>query len=221
MLKSKHSTLFVFMVALSVTAMLISNIGAFKQVVFFGTSIPGGSMVFIITYVLSDVFSEVYGYKASRFISNVGLGLNAFAVLIFQITIWQPAPAWFEGSEAFATVLGSTFRTWAAGAIAYYVGDFMNDRVFQYFRAKDGVGHRFALRAILSSAIGELFDSTIFTVLAFWGLWPVSEMASSIIALVIAKTGYEVIILPITTIITRKVKKYEASLLEVSEVTNG
>ena len=210
--KNKYSMLFVIMVALSCISMLVSNVGAFKQTAFFGSSIPGGSAVFIITYVLSDVFSEVYGYHASRFTAWLGFALNAFAVVMFQIAILTPAPEWFEGSEAFAMVLGSAPRVVIAGWIAYLVGDFMNDNVFRYFREKDGVGKRFAFRAILSSFIGEMFDSTLFTVLAFYGQWPAGEMVGSILTLVLAKTAYEAAILPVTSFVVRKVRKYESEV---------
>lgn len=217
MKKQKYSSLFVILVALSCVAMLVSNIGAYKQTAFLNWSIPGGSFVFIITYIISDVFSEVYGYKASRFTCWIGFALNIFSVGMLQLAIVLPAPAWFEGSEAFAQVLGNTPRVLFAGMTAYVIGDWMNDLVFKKLRDKHGTGNKFAFRAILSSFVGEAFDSTIFTVIAFTGLWPAEEMVSSIITLILAKTAYEVAILPVTTFVTKKVRAYENSL----EVQNG
>lgn len=210
--KTTYSKLFVILTALSSVAMLVSNIGAFKQTQFLNWSIPGGSFVFIITYVVSDVFSEVYGYKASRFTCWLGFALNIFSVAMLQLAIFLPAPVWFEGSEAFALVLGNTPRVLIAGMAAYVIGDWMNDLVFKKLREKHGEGKKFALRAILSSFIGETFDSTIFVTIAFLGLWPAGEMVSNIITLVLAKTGYEVIVLPLTTFVTKKVRAYEQSL---------
>ena len=217
MKKQKYSSLFVILVALSCVAMLVSNIGAYKQTQFLNWSIPGGSFVFIITYVVSDVFSEVYGYKASRFTCWLGFALNIFSVGMLQLAIWLPAPVWFEGSEAFAQVLGNTPRVLLAGMAAYVIGDWMNDLVFQKLREKHGVGRKFALRAIVSSFIGEAFDSTIFVTIAFTDLWPAGEMLSNIITLVLAKTAYEVCVLPLTTYVTKRVRAYEESL----EVSNG
>lgn len=209
MKKQKFSLLFVALVALNCVAMLVSNIGAFKQTQFLQWSIPGGSLVFIITYVTSDLFSEVYGFKASQFVMWLGFALNAFSVAMLQVAIWLPAPVWFEGSEEFAMVLGNTPRVFVAGMIAFVIGSWMDDVVFDKFRQKHGVGNRFALRAIVSSFVGELFDSTIFTVIAFYGLWPAGEMLSSIITLVLAKTGYEAIILPVTTYLAKLIRAYE------------
>ena len=217
MKKQKYSSLFVILAALNCVAMLVANIGAFKQTQFLQWSIPGGSLVFIITYVTSDIFSEVYGFKASQFVMWLGFGLNAFCVAMLQFAIWLPAPVWFEGSEEFAMVLGNTPRVFLAGMIAFVVGSFMDDVVFDRFKQRHGAGNRFALRAILSSLVGEVFDSTIFTTIAFWGLWPAGEMVSSIITLVLAKTGYECLVLPLTTYLAKRVRAYENSL----EVQNG
>lgn len=213
----KHSTLFVILTALSVISMLVSNIGAFKQNMFLHWSVPGGTIVFVVTYIISDIFSEVYGYKASRFACWLGFALNMFAILMLQVTIWLPAPEWFQYSEEFALVLGQAPRVLIAGMAAYVLGDWMNDLVFKKLREKHGQGRKFAFRAILSSFCGEAIDSTIFTVLAFAGLWPASEIVSTIVTLVLLKTAYEIVILPITVICVRKVRQYE----HFSEVRNG
>lgn len=213
----KHSNLYVILVALSVVSMLVSNIGAFKQNAFFDWSVPGGTIVFVVTYILSDVFSEVYGYKASRFSSWLGFALNLFAVLMLQITIWLPAPEWFEYSAEFELVLGQTPRILVAGMLAYICGDWLNDVVFHKMRQRHGTGKKFALRAIVSSFLGEVADSTIFTVAAFAGVLPWAEIPSTIATLVLLKTGYEILILPVTVVIVKKVRKYEQNL----EAHNG
>lgn len=217
MKNQKHSTLFVILVALSVVSMLVSNIGAFKQNAFFDWSVPGGTIVFVVTYILSDVFSEVYGYKASRFSSWLGFALNMFAVLMLQVAIWMPAPEWFEYSAEFELVLGQTPRILIAGMAAYICGDWLNDVVFHKMRQRHGKGRKFALRAIVSSFCGEVADSTIFTLAAFAGVLPWAEIPGTIATLVILKTAYEIIILPVTVVIVEKVRKYEHRL----EVHNG
>lgn len=208
-----HSTLFVVLTALSVVSMLVSNIGAFKQNAFLQWSVPGGTVVFVVTYILSDVFSEVYGYRASRFTCWLSFALNIFAVFMLQIAIWLPAPEWFQYSAEFELVLGQAPRTLIAGMAAYVLGDWLNDYVFQKMREKDGQ-KRFAFRAILSSFCGEAVDSTVFTLIAFLGVLPTKELPGTIITLVILKTAYEAVILPITVLVVKYVRKYEQKHLE-------
>ena len=68
----------------------------------------------------------------------------------------------------------------------------------------------FGIRAIFSSLMGELVDSLIFLPLAFFGQMPVQTLIIMTISQVVIKTGYELIILPFTTITVKAVSRYES-----------
>lgn len=169
----------------------------------------GAVIVFPVTYILSDLFSEVYGYKWSRITCYLGFAMNIFMVLVFQAAIATPAPDYWTNQEAFQTVLGSTPRILIASLAAFVAGDFVNDRVFQKMKEKREGMKGFAGRAILSSFCGEIVDSTIFIPLAFIGQMPLTTMLIMGITQVCLKVAYEIVIVPITTIIARKVAKAE------------
>ena len=81
-MKQKHSDIFVFLNVLFTAALMIANILATKQVEFAPwLHTNGGYVVFPITYILSDVISEVYGYRASRRISWMSFGINLLSSL--------------------------------------------------------------------------------------------------------------------------------------------
>ncbi len=69
--------------------------------------------------------------------------------------------------------------------------------------------NKFGVRAIVSTIFGELTDSLIFVLVAFIGQLDINQILTMIIVQVIFKTLYEIICLPFTTIIVKKVKKYE------------
>ena len=69
-------------------------------------------------------------------------------------------------------------------------------------------GKAFSLRAILSSLAGELVDSLIFIPIAFIGT-PVKALAMMLLAQVTFKVCYEIIVLPLTSLVVRKTKAYE------------
>lgn len=197
---------------LYVVALITSNIiGSKSFVLLLNISVTAGGLTFPITYILSDVFSEVYGYKWSRvtcylaFLSN--LFLSFFCLLAIRTT---PAP-FYTLQDSYSAILGSTPRMLFASLTAYIIGDLANDIVFQKMKEKDGE-KKFGLRAILSSMVGEFVDSSIFTPLAFAGSMPFSSMVSSVITYGIAKCVFEIVILPITTAIVKKVKKHENEL---------
>lgn len=214
MKKERISFLQVCLTIVFVTAMLISNVITAKQVLLpFGITMTGAVFIFPITYILSDVFSEVYGYKWSRITCYFAFTMNLFMVIVFSLVIQTPAPSYWTNQEAFATVLGSTPRVMGASLLAYVIGDFVNDRIFRRMKAKHSDNMKgFGWRAIISSFFGELCDSLVFLPIAFLGQMPLKTLAVMTVCQVLIKTGYEIIILPVTTLVAKKAKKYEEDI---------
>lgn len=202
-------TLLPVLMAISTGAMLIANIIAGKQFQVLGFALPCAVVVFPVTYILSDVFSEVYGYKWSRRSAWVAFGMNLFAVAAFQMTIAMPGVAWFTAQEAFEAVLGNTPRILIASLLSYMVGDWVNDRVFRKMKAADAENKRFGLRAITSSFFGELTDSLIFIPLAFIGTMPVTQMLVMVAVQAGTKLVLEFLLLPATKWCVSMAKRYE------------
>lgn len=214
MKKERISFLQVCLTIVFVTAMLISNVITAKQVLLpGGITMTGAVFIFPITYILSDVFSEVYGYKWSRITCYFAFSMNLFMVIVFGLVILTPAPSYWTNQEAFATVLGSTPRVMGASLLAYVIGDFVNDRVFRKMKEKHSNELKgFGVRAIVSSFFGELCDSLVFLPIAFIGLMPLETLATMTVCQVLIKTGYEIVILPLTTLVVKKAKKYEEEI---------
>ena len=206
--KTKVSTLYMLFGIIFTTTLLVSNIAAAKQMAIGPWALTAGVLCFPISYILSDVVAEVYGFKAARRITFYAFAMNILMVIIFQIAIHWPAPVWFENNEAFATILGSTPRLLAASMIAYLVGSLVNAKVISKMKVKME-GKHFGVRAVVSTIVGELLDSLIFMPLAFGGIIPWDQMPMMILLQVTAKTLYEIVALPLTGVIVRKVKTYE------------
>lgn len=209
------SMLQVLLTILFVGALVISNIVSSRLFNFFGISMTCAVVVFPITYILSDLFSEVYGYKWSAFTRYLGFAINLFAVGVFYLVTVLPAVI-PEQAEAFNTVLVGTFSCTFASFVAYVVGDFVNDKIFAKMKQKHSelTDHKgFAFRAILSSLAGELIDSCIYLPLAFLVFNPIMTVIEVLTMIGIQaglKTLYEALILPLTTSLTKKVAQYES-----------
>lgn len=209
-LKNKISVIQAILTVLYVVSLLISNIITSKQVLLpFNITMTGAVFIFPITYILSDVFSEVYGYKWSRITCYLAFAMNLLMVLIFTLVIKTPAPSYWTNQGAFETVLGNTPRILFASLLAYVIGDFVNDKIFSKMKAKHKDLKGFGWRAILSSLFGELVDSLIFLPLAFLGQMPIMTLVIMTVMQVLIKTGYEIVILPITTLVAKGLNKIE------------
>lgn len=193
------------------SALLISNIITAKQVLLpFNITMTGAVFIFPITYILSDVFSEIYGYRWSRITCYLAFAMNLFMVIVFSAVIATPAPAYWTNQEAFKTVLGNTPRVLGASLLAFVLGDLVNDKVFRRMKEAHPADHKmFGARAILSSVCGELADSMVFLPLAFIGQMPVKTLAVMTVMQVVIKTGYEVVVLPITKAVVNAVSRHE------------
>lgn len=216
MKKNNISILQMILTTIFVCSLLISNVITSKQVLLpFNITMTGAVFIFPITYILSDIFSEVYGYKWSRFTCYLAFIMNLFMVLVFSAVIATPAPSHWMNQEAFQTVLGNTPRILVASLSALLIGDFVNDRVFKAFKDKHPYDNKgFGFRAILSSFCGELVDSLVFLPLAFLGQMPITTLAIMTLTQVFIKTGYELVILPFTKLIVKKISKYEKIIEE-------
>jgi hypothetical protein len=181
------------------TCLLVANIIAAKQIQLGPWVVTAGVLCFPISYILSDVVAEVYGFIAARRIIWIAFGMNLLMVIIFMLAIAWPAPVWYQNSEAFATTLGSTPRLLIASLIAYLIGSWLNAAIISKMKvAQKGKG--FGIRAVLSTLAGEFVDSLIFLPIAFLGVLPLE---------VSVKTLYEILALPLTAFVVRKVKAYE------------
>jgi len=214
LLNKKFSTLQMFLTTFFVVVLVISNIIANKQVQLpFGITMPAAIILFPITYILSDLFSEVYGYKWSRLTNILGIIMNLFTVMVFMIAISMPAPSHFELQIEFSKVLGSTPRILFASTMGIYIGDLLNDITFEIMKKKHIGSHKgFKRRAIISSLVGQFGDSLVFIPIAFYGLMPFKVMLNTIIMQPIIKVAYELLILPITNKLVLKVSDYEKNL---------
>lgn len=210
--EKKYSELFLFLSIVFVACLLLSNILAAKLLKVGDYSITAGALVFPISYIINDIFSEVYGYSKTKKVIIFGFIMNVFMVLILGLAILLPSPVWFENNEAFGIILGSTPRNCFASLIAYLLGSLVNSKIL--IKMKKHSKNKFGVRAVISTLFGEFTDSLIFVFIAFLGIVPFSQIITMIIVQVILKTLYEIVCLPLTTILVKKVKKYE----NVSEV---
>ena len=207
-MKNKVSVLFLLTGILFAACLLISNILASKIIMIGPWSAPAGVLIFPLAYIINDVIAEVWGYTKARLIIWAGFGVNLLAVFFFMLAISIPAAPFYEAQAAFQTILGSSIRIVFASLMAYIVGSFLNAYVMSKFKLMTK-GKNFSLRAIVSTLAGEGADSLIFISIAFAGIFPLPVILGMIVTQALLKTAYEILVLPLTILVVRKVKAIE------------
>ena len=207
--KNNVTKTFMYLGILYVTCLLLSNLVAGKMwAVTESITLPAAVILFPITYIFGDVFTEVYGFGKARSIIWMGFFCSFFAVLIYLITIALPHPGYWENQEAYATVLGTTPRVALASFVGYLFGEFSNSMVLSKLKVKTQ-GRKLWIRTILSTLVGEGFDSVIFIMISFWGTMENSVVLKMILFQYAFKVCYEAIFTPVTYAVVNWLKKKE------------
>ncbi|GAB6959222.1 queuosine precursor transporter [Prevotella aurantiaca JCM 15754] len=206
--KQQVSVLFMLFSILFCVCLIAANILETKQISVLGISLTGGLIVFPISYIINDCVCEVWGFQKARLLIWTGFSMNFFFVAVGAICNWIPGAPYWTNQEGFDAIFGLAPRIAAASFMAFIVGSFANAYVMSKMKIHDG-GKRFSLRAVVSTIVGESCDSVIFFPLALGGVIPSNELLKLMIWQVILKTLYEVIALPITIRVVKKLKEHE------------
>lgn len=205
---ASFSSTFLVLFGLFVTCLLVSNIIAGKLILVFGLVLPSAVVLFPITYILGDVFTEVYGFRKTRIVIWSGFAANALMSAVFLVAIVLPFPAFFKDQEAYAKVLGFTPRIVAASLVAYWAGEFANSITLSALK-KLTRGRYLWTRTISSTIVGQGLDTAIFIGLGFAGIVPPAVLFQMMIAQYAFKVAYEVVLTPVTYAVVRGLKRRE------------
>jgi queuosine precursor transporter len=193
---------------LYVTMQLVSDVTAGKIVLLFGLTVSATALYFPITYILSDVLTEVYGYAQARRVLWQVLVCSVAAGLIYQLVVVLPPAAGFDGDPAYRRVFSQVPRVLLGGWIAVFAGDIANNYVLARLKVVTQ-GRWLWMRTISSTIIGQFLNTALFYVIALWGVIPTNLLLSSILSGWLLKTLVEVLMTPVTYYVIGKVKRIE------------
>jgi uncharacterized integral membrane protein (TIGR00697 family) len=191
-----------------VVVLLISNLVGQKITAVGPFRVSGAQILFPITYIFGDVFTEVYGYAASRRAIWIGFFASGLLSAMGMLTVWlPPAPGW-HNQAAFASVFGFVPRMVAASLVAFWCGEFANSFVMAKMKVLTGGRHLWT-RTIGSTVVGQGVDTAVVMVLAFGGSLSPELIANLILSGYFAKVGYEAVATPLTYAVVNFLKRRE------------
>jgi uncharacterized integral membrane protein (TIGR00697 family) len=203
-----NSPRFILITSIFVSCLITANIIAVKLVNISGLVVPAAVIIFPISYIFGDILTEVYGYSASRRVIWIGFFCNLLAVIAILVGGLLPSASFWNGQEAYQTILGYAPRLLVASFIAYLIGEFANSIVLAKMKIMTK-GRWLWTRTIGSTLVGEGLDSLVFISIAFVGTIPLSGLANAIVTQWLFKTAYETIATPLTYLIVNWLKRVE------------
>lgn len=198
------------LLALFTTIFILSNIVSTKGVQVGPLVTDGAFFLFPAAYVIGDVISECYGFRAARRAVWTGFLAIIIAVSTFYVAILLPAASFYEGQAAFAVTLGLVPRIVVASLSGYAAGQLLNAWLLTLM--KDRLGERGLWKRLLgSTVVGEFGDTLIFCLIAapVIGISTVGDTANYVVVGFVWKTLVEVAVMPITYLVIRRIKAHE------------
>lgn len=160
--------IYLVLAALFITALVVSNLifQKFFYWDFFGIytfKISVGILPYPITFLITDIVSEVYGKKKANRMVTVGIFASFFSLLI--VLLADAAPAMAESpinDEVFTKVFGATAVAVFASMTAYLLAQYFDIKIFHFWK-RVTKGKHLWLRNNFSTFLSQFVDT--FTVL--------------------------------------------------------
>lgn len=216
-----------------VACLIVSTITATKGVMLFpalnlsvglltidGLNLDGAFWIFPLSYVIGDVISEVYGFKAMRRAVMVGFVTLIIVALSFKITVAIPAAPWYDNQDALASVVGVVPQILLASLTAFAIGELLNSYVLVKMKKLTGENQLWA-RLLGSTVVGEFVDTVVFCVIAASaiGITTFSDVLNYVVVGFVWKTLVEVLVMPLTYVVIGWIKKIEDYDIVATPVT--
>ena len=168
-----------------------------------------GTLIFPFTFLLSDLITEVYGYKYARRAIWTGFLFNFIFIVYGQLIIHLPSPDYaLATNQSFDKLLSFNSRIILASTLSYLCAEPMNSYLMARLKLKTA-GKYMSFRFVMSTLVASLLDSFIFGTLAFGGTMPVTNLIKFNLTMWIIKVIIEVCGLPLSVNLAKRLKHYE------------
>lgn len=191
-----------YLTALFSGLLVVSNILGVKLFAVGDFMLPAAVIVYMATFLITDVIGEVYGKKNARMTVQAGFFTQFVVLLFIYLAIELPPAAAFNMQTEYEMVLGGGFQIIAASLVSYLVSQNLDVSIFHKLKARHGA-KKLWLRNNASTGIAQLVDTGIFIVIAFWGVVPPGAMIGMIGAQYVAKIIIALVDTPIVYLLVK------------------
>ena len=182
--KQQAEKLYLILAGLFITSLVTSNL-IFQKFFhwnpfgLFNFELSVGIIAYPVTFLITDIISEIYGRKRANWVVTAGIFASAFALLIVVVSTEAPATAWSPVKDAtFKNVFGFTFIAVGASLAAYLLAQSLDVQVFHFWK-RVTKGKHLWIRNNFSTFTSQFVDTATVLLLLCgfgvieWGLfWP-------------------------------------------------
>lgn len=202
----RHRYLWLFILAYTLI-FFTSNWFDPRQIQIFGLNTGAGSMVFPLTYLISDIITEVYGYKHARIAVWTALLFFLIFILYGQLVIALLAPDSIS-RVAITTFLYTNNRIIFAAILSYLITESINSYIVAKLKIKLD-GKCMGLRFIGSTLTAYTFNELIYAPIAFYNLIPNKHFLQHMLTSWGFMVSIEILLLPFSIRLAKRLKMIE------------
>ena len=189
--------IYLILASIFIASLVVSNLifQKFFSWEFFGIytfEISVGILPYPITFLVTDIISEIYGKKKANQVVIAGIFASAFSLLIIMISDIAPATEWSPvNNKLFHKVFGLSALAVFASMMAYLVAQFFDIRIYHFWKKKTQ-GRHLWLRNNFSTISSQFLDtfSVLFLLCSFgvieWNLFGMLLLSGFLYKLLIA-----------------------------------
>lgn len=168
---------------------VISNILSAKMITLplFFLNVPAGLIIYPITFLLSDLVTEIFGAKKAKLMVFIALAMSLLSVVVIQIGLMLPGTD-LEEHWAFQAVLGLTGLRVLSSLISYLTSQVVDIQL--YAAIKQWTGSKFLwLRNNASTCISQIVDTVMIDLIFLW--WGLGMTIEEVVPIMIFSYLYK------------------------------
>lgn len=175
--------IYLFLAALFITSLVVSNLIFQKffywhpfNIEVFGSKlfeVSVGILPYPITFLITDLISEIYGKKRANQVVVAGIFASIFSLLIIWVSSEVPATSWsYVDDPMFSKVFGNSAIAVFASMITYLFAQFVDIQIYHFWKRLTK-GKKLWLRNNFSTWFSQFVDTaTILLLLCSFGIIP-------------------------------------------------
>ena len=168
-------------IASLVTCNLIANKFVTVDLGFKVFIVSAGILPYPLTFLVTDLISELYGQKKANLVVFSGFVASMFVLLFLWLgSQFDAIPSSIVNDMTYDSVFQNAWRLIAASMVAYLFAQFIDVRIFHFWKKLTNGKHLW-LRNNGSTIASQLVDTTLVICILFVGVWETDQIKSAII----------------------------------------
>lgn len=154
----RYHRIFAGLMAVFVTFVVLTNTVGIKLFTVFGQILPVSIIWYPLTFLVTDIASEMFGAKRARYLVVMGFSMSVLLLAFSLIGIRLPVAEFYPLQQDYTNIFGPIWRLLFGSMAAYLLAQMIDVRLFHFWKRLTNGKHLW-LRNNASTMISQFVDS--------------------------------------------------------------